>query len=220
MKRLISAGSLALSLLMAVVATLPAYASTMYYTNWSHGTAGWQSGGQGGSWQTLGHQLLFSSSTDSTDEQIVAPVNISHTPSFDVIARMKYGGNSSYNGGECFGLVMRTWPGNQPMWWDDSGVYAAVCANSTDSNGAGLGYQAHGSCWAVACVDFIHGSTYNINHGWHTFHVKVRGTSYVFFIDGQRMASVSSNAFLSAPSVGIFTQQSSLTVSYFEITKP
>lgn len=192
----------------------------VYSTKFQHGLSGWRTSGSGGSWTATDGMLIYSEPGHdlAAGSQTVAPVKLTTLGAFAVQARMQFNGSSS-SAGAGFGIVVRTWPGTYPGANNYGGILFGAW-EPAPSNGqpfVGIGYD-HGVYGAETVREFGENTEYNAGNSWHTFKLVVRGNQYSATVDGEQVATGTSNAFLNGPSVGLYSEQASITVQSFKVT--
>lgn len=191
----------------------PAGLRAVYQTNFSTGTAGWNSVGSG-TWSQENDVLNYDGQGYSI---LVAPVRPPSAVNFAVQATIRFqqdmGGDP--NG---FGLLIRTV--GTPDAASPDGIEAGVAQDSDGSvhseiwYGSTQGEAGRGDGTSAVPIDR---SSLNLDNGWHTYRLEVRGSHMILRIDGQITLQTSSSQFLSNDRIGLFADGDQIEVQDFRL---
>ncbi len=183
--------------------------TALYQTSWRNGTSSWTPAGPA-HWQVVNGLLTSDGSGASS---LLAPNQPALSQNYVVQATVAALGLNDQNAGyNSFGLIVRATQNLDPtdQYGGDNNSISA--GRFSDSNG-GLAGMWEG-IWESSFLDrsnFSPGSTY------HTYRVEVRGTNLKLYVDNQLMCQTTDAKFLPNTRVGIFTNNTQLSVKDFNI---
>jgi hypothetical protein len=187
----------------------------MYKADWSKGMDGWV---QSGGWSSVNGMLVNDGQDYNNDGHPTAsaPLFPQDIPNYSVQVDMRldrYTDEGGISGLAGFGVVVR-WSQDQ-----NGGYKIGVCASAGIYSCGNADHElllSDGSFFQSAPVRQV---LFRPAYGtWHTYRIDVQGNTITVWVDGGMIFQATDDKYLSAGTVGLWSDRSQISVRNFTIT--